>query len=57
MNGEKILLAIGDIKDQYVMEFADVKLYKRKQKSTRFFDFFQIIPAPFGISKIFFHQL
>lgn len=33
MNGEKILLAIGDIKDQYVMEFADVKLYKRKQKS------------------------
>lgn len=33
MNGEKILLAIGDISDQHIMEFADVKPYKRKMKS------------------------
>lgn len=33
MNGEKILLAIGDIKDQHIMEFADVEPCKRKPKS------------------------
>lgn len=33
MSGEKILLAIGDIKDQHVIEFADIKPHKKKQRS------------------------